>query len=67
MLAPPSADALAGGSALASFRMSSPVTTMRTPGTFSAARASIFLMRAWAWGLRTNATHSMPGTTTSVT
>ena len=67
MLSPPSAEALAGGIGLASVRMSSPVTTMRTPGTLRAARASIFLIFAWAWGLRTNATHSMPGSTTSVT
>ena len=67
LLAPPSAEALAGGMALASARMSSPVTTWRTPGTFSAARASIFLIFAWAYGLRTNATHSIPGSATSVT
>ena len=48
LLEPPSAEALAGGMGLASARMSSPVTTWRTPGTFSAARASIFLIFAWA-------------------
>ena len=67
LVAPPSAEALAGGIALASLRMSSPVTMWRTPGSLSAARASIFRILACACGLRTNATHSIPGSATSVT
>ena len=40
---------------------SGPVTTARTPGRASAAWVSIPRMRAWAYGLRTNATCCIPG------
>ena len=46
---------------------SGPVTTATTPGAFFAAAASMLLIRAWAWGERTNATCAMRGSTTSLT
>ena len=39
--------------------MSSPVSTAATPGSASAADASIRLMRAWAWGERRKAAYSI--------
>src|SRR6185312_6837787 len=49
------------------FDSSAPVTTAMTPGAVLAWAASIFLMRAWACGERTNATWPMRGSTTSLT
>jgi hypothetical protein len=37
-------------------RRSSPVTTLNTPGRFTAAEVSMAPTLAWACGLRTNAT-----------
>src|SRR5438105_3591797 len=41
--------------------------TASTPGTLSASDASMLVMRAWAYGLRTMAMNSMPGNFTSST
>ena len=46
---------------------SAPVTTAITPGARFAAVGIDRLMRAWAWGERTNATCAMRGSTTSLT
>ena len=48
------------GSTLASFR-SPLLKTPRTPGTSDAALVSIRAMRAWAYGLRTRRTCTIPG------
>src|SRR6266436_2675367 len=47
--------------------MSLPVKTATTPGCRSAAAVSIFRMRAWACGLRTNAAYVIPGSFRSST
>ena len=47
------------------FSRSAPVMTARTPGILSASEASMHLILAWAYGLRTMSSHSMPGSTTS--
>ena len=47
--------------------MSLPVKIATTPGCLRAAAVSIFLMRACACGLRTNAAHVVPGSFTSST
>ncbi len=41
------------------------MTTAATPGIFSASEASIDLILAWAYGLRTMSSQSMPGRLTS--
>jgi len=51
-----SAWATTSGTGAQSGLISWPVTTRNTPGRRAAAEVSIPRMRAWAWGLRTNAT-----------
>ena len=47
------------------FSRSAPVITARTPGTLRASVASMLVIVAWAYGLRTMSSQSMPGRTTS--
>src|SRR3954452_22743088 len=47
------------------FSRSAPVMTARTPGILSASVASMLLMVAWAYGLRTMSSQSWPGRLTS--
>ena len=47
------------------FSRSAPVITARTPGILRASVASIPLIVAWAYGLRTMSSHSWPGRLTS--
>src|SRR4051794_40840623 len=47
------------------FSRSAPVMTARTPGILSASVASMPLIVAWAYGLRTMSSHSWPGRFTS--
>ena len=42
-------------------RRSSPLTTSATPSRARAREESTETIRAWAWGLRQNATCSVPG------
>ena len=50
-----------GMAAAHSSASSSPVNTACTPGSSLAALVSMLAMVAWATGLRTKASHSMPG------
>ncbi len=56
-----------GAHARFSVSSTAPVMTARTLGWASAAEASIERMRACAWGLRSTAPCSMPGSCTSST
>src|ERR1700755_2662173 len=47
------------------FSRSAPVITAATPGTFKASLASMPVIFAWAYGLRTMSSHSWPGRLTS--
>ena len=64
---PPSADACAIGKRDTCGIRSWPVTTATTPGRLRARPPSMPRMRAWACGLRTNATCCRPGSAMSAT
>ena len=51
--------------AVHTFASSAPVMTSATPAWLLASLVSMETMRAWAWGLRTNAACSMRGRETS--